>query len=630
MMNTHEQQLEHCLSSSSLASKSDSHFIDLSPELCALLKDKYIVNAVIGNGAQGVVYGGIRLADNQKVAIKLLNIHSVSEWKQYELFNREAQVLKRLDVPGVAKFYESIEALNSEKPTAVIIQEYIEGHTLQYYLDNHTRFSFEDSCGILKNLLSVIHRIHTQYPPVIHRDIKPSNVILRYGDGQYSSIPEVFLIDFGAVANPQVKDGGSTVTGTYGYMAPEQLIGKPTPLSDIYSFGVLAVYLLSGVPPEKIETRDLKLLIDPHLEHLPHAVTEFLWQLLETNPEKRLGHYAAINRTLTEFQQHQFHALQTQTKASSVDVEAQLESVRSIGQHGNIVIWQALSDTVPRKLPKAYQMMLKDANRYRQIMDRIPITLREIHEAHPLRALDSSGWIKAGKIFGIVQISLVVLPMVVLAFYFGIYLLGVGALLVGGLFAWLSLKVVKTRAEQEHDRFIQENIELCKQNGRQPFERIFTHGRKSLAEVQNITLLQAVSNSYLFQLRKYESSAAMEHLQQRCKPQKPVWKIDYFFNPPDDNSPYPVIHSYYSELPPTDIKIGDTIPILYYIQNGFAHSTPYPLPISASFMMCNFARNSCLCEVIEDSQDGYFKKKENGAELQGGWGAPVVRRVSRR
>ena len=98
----------------------------------------------------------------------------------------------------------------------------------------------------------------------------------------------VWLIDFGAVANPQVKDGGSTVAGTYGYMAPEQLMGQPKPASDLYSMAVMAFYMLTGVPPEAIEVQDFRLLIDPHLQNLPFPVTVLLRQMLEPHIDQRL------------------------------------------------------------------------------------------------------------------------------------------------------------------------------------------------------------------------------------------------------------------------------------------------------------------------------------------------------
>ena len=98
-------------------------------------------------------------------------------------------------------------------------------------------------------------------------DIKPSNLMLTpLENGRY----KVTLLDFGAVANPQVQNGGSTVAGTYGYMPPEQLMGQAQPASDIYALAALAVEMLSGTSPADIAVCDFKLVIEPYLQHLPH------------------------------------------------------------------------------------------------------------------------------------------------------------------------------------------------------------------------------------------------------------------------------------------------------------------------------------------------------------------------
>ena len=336
----------------------------VDPHLEEILKGKYEIFSQIGQGAQGQVYLGKCLLDDEYVAIKQLRVNSVENWKQYELFEREAKVLQNLNVPGTAKFYEAFQDFKSEMPVSVMIQEYIDGRSLQNYIDQNKRFSFEVSCDILIQLIDIIENLHQQTPPVIHRDIKPSNVILRYSDNRKGESPEVFLIDFGAVANPKVQDGGSTITGTYGYMAPEQLVGQPTQASDIYSFAMLAVYLLSGTPPEKLETKDLQLLIDRELEHLPYAITTFFRQMIEPSPIKRLTDYQIIRKYLNNFKAGEFEFEFENQDKSLANTKYQLENVRSIGQKGNIALWQAMPDKTPRPFPKEYQKLIQRDKRF--------------------------------------------------------------------------------------------------------------------------------------------------------------------------------------------------------------------------------------------------------------------------
>ena len=78
------------------------------------------------------------------------------------------------------------------------------------------------------------------------RDIKPDNIVLEGG----KTGGRVFLVDFGGVQAAAAGESfalGSTVIGTYGYMAPEQFRGAAQPASDLYGLGGTLLYLLSGL-----------------------------------------------------------------------------------------------------------------------------------------------------------------------------------------------------------------------------------------------------------------------------------------------------------------------------------------------------------------------------------------------
>lgn len=78
------------------------------------------------------------------------------------------------------------------------------------------------------------------------RDIKPNNIVVEGG----KTGGRVFLVDFGGVQAMAAGESfamGSTVIGTYGYMAPEQFRGAAQPASDLYSLGGTLLYLLSGI-----------------------------------------------------------------------------------------------------------------------------------------------------------------------------------------------------------------------------------------------------------------------------------------------------------------------------------------------------------------------------------------------
>ena len=156
-------------------SSSDAN-TDQDTPLGILSKDyKYIKE--LGHGAQANVYLAERKSDHVKVAIKKLNIGSVKTWKEYELFHREADVLRELELDGIARFYEATDDLEAESPCSYIVQEYIQGRTLQEMIQSGSRFSIDRIYEIIIQLIDLLEKLHTHEPPLIHRDIKPSNII---------------------------------------------------------------------------------------------------------------------------------------------------------------------------------------------------------------------------------------------------------------------------------------------------------------------------------------------------------------------------------------------------------------------------------------------------------------------
>ncbi|MBO5752637.1 MAG: serine/threonine protein kinase [Proteobacteria bacterium] len=308
----------------------------LLAEIPEVLKNKYEYIEKIGKGSQGQVWLAIRKTDGEKVAIKHLNIHSVTTWKQYELFRREAEILASMDCKGVVPFYEYIEDLDTKPPHVCIIQKYIEGQTLAEMLNSKHRFNAETIYDIIAQVLKILQNLHTHTPPVIHRDIKPSNLILTSADnGSY----QVTLIDFGAVANPQVQTGGSTVAGTFGYMPPEQLMGQVVPGSDIYALGALAVQMLSGVSPADIEISGFKLMIEPYLEHVPNHIVQALTQMLEPVLKNRLCDYNALIALFKAQSQNQTPSfIKSLYKYGTTD----FKDINYLCQDGSYEVWQNL------------------------------------------------------------------------------------------------------------------------------------------------------------------------------------------------------------------------------------------------------------------------------------------------
>ena len=106
---------------------------------------------------------------------------------------KEAEILEKLTIHGVARFYDAIDCLDDNPPCSYIIQEYIPGISLQKMISDGHRFRMDDVYDILIQTLEIIYQLHTHEPPVIHRDIKPSNLMITTdNNGQF----KVTIIDF--------------------------------------------------------------------------------------------------------------------------------------------------------------------------------------------------------------------------------------------------------------------------------------------------------------------------------------------------------------------------------------------------------------------------------------------------
>ena len=328
-------------------------------EVPSALAGKYEYLQRIGSGAQGEIYKARDLKTGHYAAIKLLRIDQVENWKAYDLFEREAKVLSQLDIPGVAKFYEAKSCLDEDPPYAYIVQELIEGVSLESHLRSGQRWTLARTFDIAIQILDILDKLHHSDPPVIHRDLKPSNIMICQRDGR----DHVYLIDFGAVANPIVQGGGSTVAGTFGYMPPEQLMGKPGPESDIYSLAATIVYMLSGVSPADIQTMEFRLVIEPHLQAFPAAVMHVLGRMLEPSAKERLTDYAEIRRDFKNFIDSIFIETESEDPSfyASDEYLAQFKSVRTLWDNGNLRLWSALPSQKLRIVPGAI-MRIREAD----------------------------------------------------------------------------------------------------------------------------------------------------------------------------------------------------------------------------------------------------------------------------
>ncbi|HEU4456690.1 MAG TPA: serine/threonine-protein kinase, partial [Longimicrobium sp.] len=208
-----------------------------------MIADRYEVVSVIGQGSAARTLLCSDLREDRRVVVKELHFAHLTDWKQLELFEREAEMLGRLDHPGIPRVLDYFRG-EGGSATYHIVQELIEAPSLLRRMESGPMLGQKEIHGIALGLLDVLEYMHGRAPPIIHRDIKPSNVLLRPGGTPV-------LIDFGGVRAAWQLGGaaGATVVGTFGYMAPEQFAGHAGPTSDLYSLGATLLHLVTGHPP---------------------------------------------------------------------------------------------------------------------------------------------------------------------------------------------------------------------------------------------------------------------------------------------------------------------------------------------------------------------------------------------
>ena len=204
----------------------------------------YAVREEVGRGGMGVVYAAEDERLGRVVALKMLPPAYHRDAVARERLAREARAAAALSHPSIATIY----ALEDIDGNLFIASELVRGATLRSALAAGPlpREQLLDTLTQIAEALAAAHQ-----HGIVHRDLKPDNV-LRAADGR------VKVVDFGIARHitPPLAEGGHGLTltgaqlGTPGYMAPEQLRGRPIDArADLFAFGVMAYELATGVHP---------------------------------------------------------------------------------------------------------------------------------------------------------------------------------------------------------------------------------------------------------------------------------------------------------------------------------------------------------------------------------------------
>lgn len=273
---------------------------------------------VLGRGGMGIVCSAVDPAADEVVAIKVLHPSMVASPTSRDRFNREIQVARELDHPGILQVID----VGFDDGTLWFAMPFVEGVSLHELL-NRRRMAWrrgydprrvpgfvENALGVTRAVADALACAHAR--GIIHRDVKPHNILL---DAQ--GCP--FLADFGLAKD--TRDEGLTapgdLAGTLHYMSPEQALAQRVDVdhrTDVYSLGVVLYEMLTLRRPfEGSSARgvlfDIAFNPPPPLckknPLLPKSLEVICHRALEKNPDHRFPNVQEMAEELRRVEEGQ-------------------------------------------------------------------------------------------------------------------------------------------------------------------------------------------------------------------------------------------------------------------------------------------------------------------------------------
>ncbi|WP_053333544.1 serine/threonine-protein kinase [Gemmatimonas phototrophica] len=214
---------------------------------------RYRIVSVLGEGGMGTVFEAEQDQPQRMVALKVIRPDYVLP-KLILRFTREAEVLGRLQHPGIAQIYEAGTFANRDGQRPFFAMELVKGVSLTEYA-RANELDAQGRLSLFAKVCDAVHYAHQQ--GVIHRDLKPANILVdSSGQPKILDFGVALLSEGGLQKNRQTSLG--EVVGTLQYMSPEQVNADQMPLdyrSDVYSLGVILYELLSGRLPYDLSSK---------------------------------------------------------------------------------------------------------------------------------------------------------------------------------------------------------------------------------------------------------------------------------------------------------------------------------------------------------------------------------------
>jgi len=262
-------------------------------------KERYTVEAQLGKGGMGAVYLAQDKRLKRTVALKILPPELADDEKLRLRMIREAQAVAQINHPNVVSVFD----VGGERDNTYISMEYVEGSTVRKLLEEKGQLQPQECIELLLQVTEGLGYAHRK--GIIHRDMKPENIMVAT-DGTAK------IMDFGLALIQGVTrlTMPGAVSGTWSYMAPEQVGGREElgPPADVYALGCVAYELLTGSPPftgDNAGIQHLSQIPTPLREirpDIPSQLAAVVMKCLEKAPADRYPDASVLNEALREAQ----------------------------------------------------------------------------------------------------------------------------------------------------------------------------------------------------------------------------------------------------------------------------------------------------------------------------------------
>lgn len=268
----------------------------------AIIAGRYEILEELGRGGMGQVFRVKDRSLDEVVALKTLRKRADLTSEGRARFLREIKLSRKITHPNVVRVFD----FGSWGEVTFLTMEFIPGKTLSQWVrdGDDKKCNLRQKVEILRGIAAGLQEAHKL--GIIHRDLKPQNVILTP-----RGIPK--LLDFG-IAFTQAGDTVDLTqeghfVGSPKYVSPEQIQGQPlTARSDIYSFGLLAYYVLTGQDAFRGDKSTLILLkqlkeLPPspsQYARLPPSLENLVMRCLSKKKEERPADLAEVSTLLKE------------------------------------------------------------------------------------------------------------------------------------------------------------------------------------------------------------------------------------------------------------------------------------------------------------------------------------------